>query len=137
MNKCHFMGRLTRDPEIRYTNGEPPVPVANYTLAVDRKYKREDEQNTDFLDFVCYGGNADFAEKYCKKGTKLVVTARCQKRSYTNKEGRKINVVEFVIEDQEFAESKRAAGEQQERIPTDGEGFMQIPDGCEDGLPFD
>lgn len=136
MNKCHFMGRLTRDPEIRYTNGEPPVPVVNYTLAVDRKYKRTDEPNADFFDFVGYAGFAEFAEKYYKKGIKVVVTARCQKRSYTNKEGRKITVTEFIIEDQEFAESKRAAGEQPEPTPTDGEGFMQIPDGCEDGLPF-
>lgn len=134
MNKCHFMGRLTRDPEIRYTNGEPPVPVANYTLAVDRKYKREDEPKADFFDFVCYGGFAEFAEKHYKKSTKLVVTARCQKRSYTNKEGRKINVTEFIIEDQEFAESKRA--EQPEPLPTDNEGFMQIPDDADGGLPF-
>lgn len=136
MNKCHFMGRLTRDPEIRYTNGEPPVPVVNYTLAVDRKYKRKDEPNTDFFDFVGYDKFAEFAEKYYRKGIKVVVTARCQKRSYTNKEGRKITVTEFIIEDQEFAESKRAVEEQPEPIPTDSEGFMQIPDGIEDGLPF-
>ena len=134
MNKCHFMGRLTRDPEIRYTNGEPPVQVVNYTLAVDRKYKREDEPKADFLDFVGYGNLAEFAEKYLKKGIKLVVTARCQKRSYTNKEGKKINVIEFIIEDQEFAESKRE--EKPEPTPTDSEGFMQIPDDAEDGLPF-
>lgn len=135
MNKCHFAGRLTRDPEIRYTNGEPPVMVVNYTLAVDRKFKRRDEPQADFFNFVGYGSPAEFAEKYLRKGIKIIVTARCQTRSYTNKEGKKVNVTEFIIEDQEFAESKRAT-EQPEPMPTDENGFMQIPDGVEDGLPF-
>lgn len=132
MNKCHFAGRLTRDPEIRYTNSETPVAVVNYTMAVDRKYSRADEPKADFLNFVGYGSPAEFAEKYLRKGMKMIVTARCQTRSYTNKEGKRVNVTEFIIEDQEFAESKRAAQPE----PTDGEGFMQIPDGAEDGLPF-
>lgn len=88
MNKCIFMGRLTRDPEIRYTQSEKPVAVVNYTLAVDRRYKREGEPSADFINFVAYGTAAEFAEKYFKKGTKLLVTARCQTRTYTNNEGK-------------------------------------------------
>ena len=110
MNKCIFMGRLTRDPEIRYTQSEKPVAVINYTLAVDRRYKREGEPSADFINFVAYGAAAEFAEKYFKKGTKLVVVARCQTRSYT---------------------SKRAAGGEPE---TEKDGFMQMPEGEE--LPF-
>lgn len=90
MNKCIFMGRLTRDPEIRYTQSEKPVAVVNYTLAVDRRYKREGEPSADFINFVAYGTAAEFAEKYFKKGTKLLVTARCQTRTYTNNEGKKV-----------------------------------------------
>ena len=107
MNKCIFMGRLTKDPEIRYTNSEKPVAVVNYTLAVDRRYKREGEPSADFINFVGYAGAAEFAEKYLKKGVKMLVTARCQVRNYTNNEGRKAYVTEFIIEDQEFAENRR------------------------------
>lgn len=131
MNKCIFMGRLTRDPEIRYTQSEKPVAVINYTLAVDRRYKREGEPSADFINFVAYGAAAEFAEKYFKKGTKLVVVARCQTRTYTNNEGKKVYVTEFIVEDQEFAESKRAAGGEPE---TEKDGFMQMPEGEE--LPF-
>lgn len=88
MNKCHFMGRLVRDPEIRYTQSDQPVPVAHYTLAIDRRIKRQGEPSADFLDFVAYGKAAEFTEKYLKKGIKVVVTARCQRRSY-EKDGRK------------------------------------------------
>lgn len=133
MNKCHFAGRLTRDPEIRYTNSETPVAVVNYTMAIDRKYSRADEPKADFLNFVGYGSPAEFAEKYLRKGMKMIVTARCQTRSYTNKEGRRVNVTEFIIEDQEFAESKRTA---EGEPAAGGNDFMQIPDGYEDGLPF-
>lgn len=134
MNKCHFAGRLTRDPEIRYTNSEKPMAIVNYTMAVDRKYKRTDEPQADFINFVGYGNTAEFAEKYIKKGSKMIVTARCQTRSYTNNSGQKVYVTEFIIEDQEFAESKRS--QQQDTIPTDSDGFMQIPEEPEDGLPF-
>lgn len=129
MNKCIFMGRLTKDPEIRYTQGEKPVPVVNYTLAVDRRFKREGEPSADFINFVAYSAAAEFAEKYFKKGTKLVVTAHCQTRSYTNNEGKKAYVTEFIVEEQEFAESKRAAGNE----PA-GDEFMQVQDDAD--LPF-
>lgn len=92
MNKCHFMGRLVRDPEIRYTQSDQPVPVAHYTLAIDRRIKRQGEPPADFLDFVAYGKAAEFTEKYLKKGIKVVVMARCQRRSY-EKDGKKIYVI--------------------------------------------
>lgn len=129
MNKCIFMGRLTKDPEIRYTQGTKPVAVVNYTLAVDRKFKREGEPSADFINFVAYSTAAEFAEKYFKKGTKLVVTAHCQTRSYTNNEDKKVYVTEFIVEDQEFAESKKAT----ENKPAADE-FMQVPD--DEELPF-
>ena len=130
MNKCHFMGRLVRDPEIRYTQSDQPVQVAHYTLAIDRRIKRQGEPSADFLDFVAYGKVAELTEKYLKKGIKVVVTARCGRHSY-EKDGKKIYVIEFIIEDQEFAESKRAA----EGEPV-GNDFMQIPDGEQGELPF-
>ena len=130
MNKCHFMGRLTRDLEIHYTQSDQPAPVAHYTLAIDRRIKRQGEPSADFLDFVAYGKAAEFTEKYLKKGIKVVVTASCGRHSY-EKDGKKIYVIEFIIEDQEFAESKRAA----EGEPV-GNDFMQIPDGEQGELPF-
>ena len=96
-----------------------------------QRYKREGEPSADFINFVAYGAAAEFAEKYFKKGTKLVVVARCQTRTYTNNEGKKVYVTEFIVEDQEFAESKRAAGGEPE---TEKDGFMQMPEGEE--LPF-
>lgn len=131
MNKCIFMGRLTKDPEIRYTQSEKPVAVVNYTLAVERRYKREGEPSADFINFVAYGAAAEFAEKYLKKGTKIAVTARCQTRTYTNKDNKKVYVTEFIVEEQEFTESKRAAGNEP---TTDENGFMQMPEG--EDLPF-
>lgn len=103
---------------------------------MDRKYKRGDEPSADFFDFVAYGSAADFAEKYLHKGIKILVTARCQKRSYTNKEGRKVTVTEFIVEDQEFAENKREQ-EKAEEAQTDKDGYMYIPEDADDsGLPF-
>lgn len=125
MNQCHFIGRLTRDPEIRYTSGESSVLVAAYTLAIDRRYQREGEPMVDFLDFVAYEKAASFAEKYLKKGMKVAVTARCQKRSYINREGRRVYVVEFILKDQEFVESKRAAAGQPEQEITDQEELFR------------
>jgi single stranded DNA-binding protein (ssb) len=135
MNKCIFMGRLTRDPEIRYTTGSQPVAVANYTLAVDRRFKREGEPPADYLNFVAYGKAAEFVEKFLKKGTKIVVTARVQTRNYTNKDGQKVYVTEFIVEDQEFAESKGSGNHEPDPAP-DSEGFMHIPDGLDEELPF-
>ena len=144
MNKVILMGRLTRDPEARYSNGENATAVAHYTLAVDRRFKREgDEQTADFIRCVCFGKSAEFAEGYLKQGTKIVVSGRIQTGSYTNKEGQRVYTTDVVVEEQEFAESRRAASQngnnQNEETPppyTDKDGFMNIPDGLEEELPF-
>lgn len=141
MNKAIIMGRLTRDPEIRWTqagNSQEQMCIARYTLAVDRRQK---DAGADFIPVVAFGKAGEFAEKYFKKGTKLVVTGRIQTGSYTNKEGAKVYTTEIVAEDQEFAESK-AAGQQGNgqaaagQPQTDNQGFMNIPDGIDEELPF-
>lgn len=141
MNKAIIMGRLTRDPEIRWTqagNSQEQMCIARYTLAVDRRQK---DAGADFIPVVAFGKAGEFAEKYFKKGTKLVVTGRIQTGSYTNKEGAKVYTTEIVAEDQEFAESK-AAGQQGNgqmaagQPQTDDQGFMNIPDGIDEELPF-
>lgn len=146
MNKVILMGRLTRDPEVRYSQGENATAVARYTLAVDRRYNRNnDEQSADFINCVAFGRNGEFAEKYLRKGTKIAATGRIQTGSYTNKDGVRVYTTEVVVEEQEFAESKSAAsGETAAYTPSRpepsaaaGDGFMNIPDGVEDeGLPF-
>lgn len=130
MNICHFMGRLVRDPEIRYTQSETPIITARYTLAVDREFKRKGETTADFLTFIAFGKVGEFVEKYLKKGVKIVVTARCQVRSY-EKDGKKVYVTEFIAEKHEFAESKRASEGEPE-----SNDFMQILDGVEKELPL-
>ena len=146
MNKVILMGRLTRDPEVRYSQGENASAVARYTLAVDRRFKRDGEQSTDFINCVAFGRTAEFAERYLRQGTKLVVTGRIQTGSYTNKDGVKVYTTDIVVEEQEFAESKAAASNapsnnyQASPMPapsTDiGDGFMNIPDGIDEELPF-
>ena len=139
MNKVILMGRLTRDPEIRYGTGESATAIARYTLAVERRFKREGEQSADFINCVAFGKSAEFAEKYLKQGTKIAVTGRIQTGSYTNKDGNKVYTTDIVVEEQEFAESK-SASENSNPAPApavDADGFMNIPDGIEDeGLPF-
>ena len=139
MNKWLGIGRLTRDPEVRYTQGDKPMAIARYTLAVDRRYKKEGEQSADFIPCVAFGKTAEFVEKYCKKGTKLAVSGRIQTGSYTNREGQKVYTTEVMIEEQEFAESKGSAQKQntQPAKEEDGmDGFMNIPDGLDEELPF-
>lgn len=146
MNKVILMGRLTRDPDIRYSQGENSQAIARYTVAVDRRFKREgSEQTADFIGCVAFGKSAEFAEKYLKKGTKLVVEGRIQTGSYTNKDGVKVYTTDVVVEHQEFAESKAnssssaSAGGEQTPPPaptTDENGFMSIPDGIDEDLPF-
>lgn len=147
MNKVILMGRLTRDPEVRYTQGEQPMAIARYSLAVDRRFARnnqEGQQTADFISCVAFGKNGEFAEKYLHKGTKIVVEGRIQTGSYTNKDGVKVYTTDVVVESQEFAESKNAqsgnggseggyANSQQPQA--DADGFMNIPDGIEE-LPF-
>lgn len=132
------MGRLTRNPEIRYAQGSD-MAVARYTLAVDRRFKREgDEQTADFISCIAFGRAAEFAEKYLQQGTKICITGRIQTGSYTNKDGVKVYTTDVVVEDQEFAESKatnEARGNKPEPAP-DSDGFMSIPEVVEDELPF-
>ena len=140
MNKVILMGRPTKNPEVRYSQGEKSTAIARYTLAVDRRFKRDGDQTADFINCIAFGKSAEFAEKYFHKGTKVVVTGRIQTGSYTNKDGQKVYTTDVVVEDQEFAESK--ATSQQNQKPnnsapvTDGDGFMNIPDGIDDEMPF-
>ena len=150
MNKVILMGRLTRDPEVRYSQGEQATAIARYTLAVDRRFKRDGDQTADFIGCVAFGKLGEFAEKYLRKGTKVVVTGRIQTGSYTNKDGQKVYTTDVVVEEQEFAESKSAAASnggdssyaaytpsRPEPSQAAGDGFMAIPDGVDDeGLPF-
>lgn len=146
MNKVILMGRLTRDPEVRYSQGEQQTAVARYTLAVDRRFKREgDQQTADFINCVAFGRLGEFAEKYLRKGIKVVVTGRIQTGSYTNKEGQKVYTTDVVVEECEFAESKNAgSGDNAGAVSTDrpapsgasGDGFMNIPEGIDEELPF-
>ena len=134
MNDCKFSGRPTRDPEIRYTEGAQPMAVARYTLAVDRKYKKEGGQQADFLSIVAFGKTAEFVEKYIKKGIKVIVECHAQSGSY-EKDGKKVYYTEFVADSHEFCEKKEhnsadPAGQQ------DNDGFMNIPDGVDEELPF-
>lgn len=147
MNKVILMGRLTRDPEVRYSQGENATAVARYTLAVDRRQSRNNqngEQTADFIQCVAFGRSGEFAEKYFRKGLKVVVTGRIQTGSYTNKDGQRVYTTDVVVEDQEFAESKSASQNNgggfapaDRPSPSDaGDGFMNIPDGIDEELPF-
>lgn len=138
MNKVILMGRLTRDPDVKYTQQQ--MCTARFTLAVDRRFKKDGEQQTaDFISCVAFGKTGEFIERYCHQGTKLVVEGRIQTGSYTNRDGNKVYTTDVVAESVEFAESK-AAGAGGERKPpanVDSDGFMNIPDGVDDeGLPF-
>lgn len=149
MNKVILMGRLTRDPDIRYSqNSDGSMAIARYTLAVDRRRTRNadgNDQTADFISCTAFSRNAEFAEKYFHQGTKIVVSGRIQTGSYTNKEGQRVYTTDVIIEEQDFAESKSSAAANEAAYtpsrpqPTAaaGDGFMNIPDGVEDeGLPF-
>lgn len=137
MNKVILMGRLTRDPEVRYTSGEEAKAIGRYTLAVDRRFKREGEAAADFISCVAFGRQAEFAEKYFRQGIKILVTGRIQTGSYTNKEGRKVYTADVVVEEQEFAESKKTEETKPVAGNVDADGFMNIPEGIDEDLPFD
>ncbi len=142
MNKVILMGRLTRDPEVRYSQGEQAMAVARYTLAVDRRGKNQ-ENSADFIQCVAFGKAGEFAERYLHKGTKIVLTGRIQTGSYTNKEGQRVYTTDVVAEDQEFAESKAASEGNGggysgggRNNSSSGDGFMNVPDGIDEELPF-
>ena len=148
------MGRLTRDPEVRYSSGENATAIARYTIAVNRRYNRDGEQSADFISCVAFGKLGEFAEKYFRQGIKVTVSGRIQTGSYTNRDGQKVYTTDVVVEDQEFAESKAASADSgmQQRysqpspmaaspMPSPsqasvGDGFMNIPDGIDEELPF-
>lgn len=134
MNVVMLMGRLTRDPEVRTTTGNEPMTIARYTLAVDRRTK---EKATDFINCVCFGKNAEFAEKYLRQGMKIVVEGRIQTGSYTNRDGKKVYTTDVVVEGHEFAESKgeKTETKAEPKAETRQDGFMPIPDDMPD-LPF-
>ena len=135
MNKTILMGRLTRDPEVRYSQGNEAMAIARYTLAVDRRYiKNADEQKADFIQCVAFGKAGEFSEKYFKQGTKIIVTGRIQTGNYTNKEGQKVYTTEVIVEEQEFAESKKLSAS--EVYDGDTDGFMNVPSQIENDLPF-
>lgn len=150
MNKVILMGRLTRDPEVRYSQGERSMAIARYTLAVDRRGRRNqegNEQTADFIPCVAFDRAGEFAEKYFRQGMRVLISGRIQTGSYTNRDGQKVYTTEVIIDDQEFADSKNgtgsAGGSYQQPAPRPepssaiGDGFMNIPDGVEDeGLPF-
>ena len=150
MNKVILMGRLTRDPDVRYSAGENALAIARYTLAVDRRFRRDGEATADFISCVAFGRVAEFAERYFHQGIRIVVSGRIQTGSYTNREGQKVYTTEVVVEEQEFAESKSASDQYAASHPSapapsaaaptpsaaSADGFMNIPDGIEEELPF-
>ena len=155
MNKVILMGRLTRDPEVRYSQGENSTAIARYTLAVDRRFRRNNdgEQTADFIGCVAFGRSAEFAEKYFRQGMRMVISGRIQTGSYTNRDGQKVYTTDVVAEEVEFAESKATSdalrnssgmgGGYQSQAPSApspsgaaGDGFMNIPDGIDEELPF-
>ena len=151
MNKVILCGRLTRDPEVRYSSGENQTAVARYTLAVDRRFRRDGEPTADFIPCVIFGRSAEFAEKYFHQGMRVSISGRIQTGSYTNKDGQKVYTTDVVVEEQEFAESKAssdsyaAAHPRTEAAPAtsmpspsaaSADGFMNIPDGIDEELPF-
>lgn len=142
MNKVILMGRLTRDPEVRY-GGANNTAIARYSIAVDRRFKREGDPDADFFNLVSFGRQGEFVEKYLRKGTKIVVEGELRNNNYTNKEGQMVYSTEIVVNNVEFAESKNAqsgnnfGGDVPEPTTGAGDGFMNIPDGIEDEqLPF-
>ena len=138
------MGRLTADPDVRYSQGDNPTAVAKYTLAVDRRFKRDGEPTADFIRCTVFGKPAEFTEKYFRKGTKICISGRIQTGSYTNRDGQKIYTTDVIVEEQDFAESKSTAAQNNIQAgpspygpAPESDGFMQIPSGIDDEeLPF-
>lgn len=140
MNKVILMGRLTRDAEIRYSQGENSMAIARFSLAVDRRFRKDGEQSADFINCIAFGKAAEFYEKFGRKGTKFVIEGRIQTGSYTNKDGQRVYTTDVVVENTEFAESKSnnqsGNSSQNTSVPSSDDGFMNIPDGIDEELPF-
>ena len=136
MNKVILMGRLTRDPDVRY-GGANNTAVARFSIAVDRRFHRDGDPTADFFNCTAFGKQGEFVEKYLHKGVKIAVTGRIQTGSYKNKDGNTVYTTDVVVEEQEFCESKSSNQSQgNDRPQTSSDDFMNIPDGVEDGLPF-
>ena len=145
MNKVILMGRLTRDPEVRYGQGANQTAIGKFSIAVDRRFKREGQPDADFFNCTAFGRTAEFVEKYLKKGTKVVVVGSVQDDNYTDKNGNKVYSTQIMVDEVEFAESKNASGSgdgaqytggQKSQPASAGDGFMNIPDGIDEELPF-
>ena len=138
MNRVILMGRLTKDPDIRYSQGEKSTAIARFTLAVDRKFKQDGQPTADFINCLAFGKRAEFLEKYCKKGTKLAIEGSWQTGNYTNKDGNKVYTNDCLVESCEFAESKSSEQNNNSSNQNNmgGDGFMNIPDGIDEELPF-
>lgn len=134
-NKVFLIGRIVRDPDVRYTQGEKSMAIARYTLAVDRRFKKDGEPTADFISCVAFSKNGEFAEKYFHKGMKIAVSGRIQTGSYTNKEGQKVYTTDVIVEEQEFCE-KKGEGESQ-NAPKADEGFMDLPGNVDSEVPWD
>lgn len=134
------MGRLVRDPDTKYTQGQNSMAISRYALAVDRRFKKDGQQSADFINCVAFGKNGEFAEKYLHKGTKIIIVGHIQTGSYTNRDGQKVYTTDVAVDEQYFAESKNAGqqntGMAQPAPQADSDGFMQIPDGIDSELPF-
>ena len=135
MNKVIMIGRLVKDPDIRYSQGANATCVARYTLAVDRKFKQEGQPTADFINCIAFGKLGEFAEKYLHKGVKIVVTGRIQTGSYTNKDGQKVYTTDVVVEEQEFCESKSQSNNQPQPAQSNDNSWLNIPDGVGYSLP--
>lgn len=142
MNKVVLMGRLTADPEVRYSQGEKATAIARFSLAVNRRFVKDGEQSADFINCVAFGKTGEFMEKYFRKGNRIALSGRIQTGSYTNKDGNKVYTTDIMVEEVEFCESKGStnAGNQPQGRPSpstaSSDGFMSIPDGIEEELPF-
>ena len=140
MNKVILIGRLTKDPTIRYAANEKQTAIANYTLAVDRPFKRDGEDNADFIGCTAFGRSAEFAEKYLRQGTKIAITGQIQTGSYVNRDGVKVYTTTVIVAEQEFAESRRSSesggNQTPPPVPANADGFMNIPEGIDEELPF-
>ena len=134
MNKWVGIGRLIKDPDVRYTQGEKSMAIARYTLAIDRRFKKDGEQDADFISCVAFSKSGEFAEKYFHKGMKVAVIGRIQTGSYTNKEGQKVYTTDIVVEEQEFCEKKGESAPAEQ--PASDEGFMDLPGNIDDEIPF-
>lgn len=135
MNKVILLGRLTRDPEVRYSQGENSMAIARYSLAVDRRVKQDNSDSADFINCIAFGRNGEFAEKYLRKGMKIAVSGRIQTGKYTDRDGKTIYTTDVVVEEHDFCESK-GNSQQSDPAPAQDNGFMNIPDGIEEELPF-